>query len=195
MNIFLDLGAFKGSTVDAFFDKQFVENPQTYTLYCFEPQDFTKEFEQLNKDYGNVNYIKKAAWLYDGEVEFSFIPDSTVSSTIFKNNHYWEKGVKSKVECLDFCKWLEQFKNDYIILKLNIEGAEFDLLDKMIETGAIRKMNKLFVEWHDAKVIPPMTDRRKEIEKYCEGIGLLCKSWRRSNVKRTNLWKQKHRLI
>ena len=53
-----------------------------------------------------------------------------------KKLHFPETG---KVEAIDFSKWvLENFtEEDFIILKMDIEGSEYKVLPKMIEDGTI----------------------------------------------------------
>jgi hypothetical protein len=41
---------------------------------------------------------------------------------------------------------------DYVILKLDVEGAEYNILEKMIRDRTIRRINHLFIEWHWNKV-------------------------------------------
>ena len=38
---------------------------------------------------------------------------------------------------------------DYVILKVDIEGAEFDLLRHIISNGLLHLIDILAVEWHD----------------------------------------------
>lgn len=38
---------------------------------------------------------------------------------------------------------------DFVLVKLDIEGAEFAVLDDLIETGAISLINDLYVEFHE----------------------------------------------
>ena len=93
------------------------------------------------------------------------------------------KGKIRNIPCIDFTEWFSQFKaEDEIVLKMNIEGAEFDILEKMIETGELKKVKRLFVEWHDEKVEPNMRDRRIEIERYCRANGIYYVSWRRVGI-------------
>jgi hypothetical protein len=36
-----------------------------------------------------------------------------------------------------------------IIVKLDIEGAEYEVIESLLESGAINRINELFIEWHD----------------------------------------------
>ena len=54
------------------------------------------------------------------------------------------------MKCINFSEFLKQFNDDdYVILKLDVEGSEYDILDQLIETKLITKINELYVEFHD----------------------------------------------
>ena len=66
------------------------------------------------------------------------------------------------VECVAFSKWIKDNCNesDNIILKMDIEGSEYDIIEKMIKEGTIKYINKLFIEWHNTKLdMPNITER------------------------------------
>ena len=37
---------------------------------------------------------------------------------------------------------------DTVICKMDIEGAEFDVLEKIISKGGINRINTILIEWH-----------------------------------------------
>lgn len=39
-----------------------------------------------------------------------------------------------------------------IILKLDVEGAEYEILDKLIERGLMARVSRLYAEWHWHKI-------------------------------------------
>jgi len=41
---------------------------------------------------------------------------------------------------------------DYVVLKLDIEGAEYNVIPHLIDGGAIELITELFIEWHDFRV-------------------------------------------
>ena len=59
-----------------------------------------------------------------------------------------------EVECVDLDKWIKgNFnKTDFIVLKLDIEGAEYKVLPHMIKNGSIDYINHIFIEWHWNKI-------------------------------------------
>ena len=93
---------------------------------------------------------------------FNFIKDvKTFSKNLYEveklesEKLVFEKTTKPiKVPCVDFSKWiLDTFKiDDYIILKINIEGAEYPVLNKMIKDGSIKYIDKLIIAFHSHKI-------------------------------------------
>lgn len=46
--------------------------------------------------------------------------------------------------------------DDRVILKMDIEGGEYDLLEAMVQNGSIDRVSALYCEWHGTKLgIPP----------------------------------------
>ena len=71
------------------------------------------------------------------------------------------------VECIDFSEWVKNNfkKEDYIILKMDIEGAEFNVLPKMIANDTLSYVNKMIIEWHDWE-FPTLRNKKIEIQNY-----------------------------
>jgi FkbM family methyltransferase len=74
------------------------------------------------------------------------------SSSITETAH--KVGKESvEVPAQDFAVWLRNLKlndNDRLVLKIDIEGAEVDLLERMLSADFtdICRADKLFIEWH-----------------------------------------------
>ena len=51
------------------------------------------------------------------------------------------------VRCVDFIRENNIGKID--LMKINIEGAEYDLLDDLIETGTVKHIDNLLIQFHD----------------------------------------------
>jgi FkbM family methyltransferase len=56
-----------------------------------------------------------------------------------------------EVECIDLCEFIkERFnKEDHIVIKLDVEGAEYPILEKMIKENIIDYVNIFYVEFHN----------------------------------------------
>jgi FkbM family methyltransferase len=133
---------------------------------------------KFNFDMGlqGFQFEHKAVWTYDGEINFSqenhFKSESgspTIGASridgwasrlsfLHREEEYFEKPIL--VKCLDFSKYLhhicvenakvEGYENfDYeIYCKMDIEGAEYKVLRKMLEDGTAKFIKKLWVEFH-----------------------------------------------
>lgn len=109
-------------------------------LYGFDPGDDLVEGE-FQKGSTKVVLRRAAAWTHDGTVLFH--EDGSAS-------RLGEYGVE--VPCIDFSKWLQVLKlkgkADEIFVKMDIEGAEVQVLEKMISDGTDALVDELLVEWH-----------------------------------------------
>ncbi len=145
--IFVDLGANKGQSVDWFLEKY--PNAKEFEIHMFEPNKIL--WEGL-KDYKGILH-KEVAWIHDGFVAF-YYADLTAGSTLIEGKRtggvHYEK--PESLPCIDFGKWIRQFEDDYVMVKMNIEGAEYGLLGQMIRDGSISYINELYVQYHHGKI-------------------------------------------
>jgi hypothetical protein len=58
--------------------------------------------------------------------------------------------VNEIVKCFDFSKWLSTNfdSEDFIVLKMDIEGAEYEVLQKMFDDGSIEMIDRLYIDLH-----------------------------------------------
>jgi FkbM family methyltransferase len=146
MNYFIDLGAYKGGTIRAFHASS-LYRPCT-KIYAWECNP------QLEKvSYGpGVVVIRSAAWINNGHIDLYTSPKITQGSSvdITKTTGDLDKKRPAKVPCIDFPEWLscECKYSDHVILKMNIEGAEYAVLDRMLENETINIVDILIVRWH-----------------------------------------------
>lgn len=149
--IFIDCGVWTGDSVKAF--KKFDDSFEIYGFEC-EPR-LTDELKNLSKDI-DFHFINKAVWVNNESIKLYPGKGSlTQSSSLYKNKKkYIDRKNPVKVKAIDFSKWIiNNFsKQDYIICKMNIEGAEYQVLPKMLKDGSIDYINKLYMSWHYRKI-------------------------------------------
>lgn len=149
-----------------------------WVVYSFEANPITYNNIDKEK-YNHVNFINKAVWcencfrdlnteIWPGEVKrndlynikensvidlpigggcnimddnFNFI--HSAPENVFKKSH--------KVECFNFSDFIiKNFnKEDFIVVKLDIEGAEYPVLEKMIKDNTLSYINVMYIEWHN----------------------------------------------
>lgn len=84
---------------------------------------------------------------------------------------------------VNFSKWLQENLSDdyFVFVKMDIEGAEYDVIEHLISTGAIDKIDVLAVEWHAEKFPEPLRTKYLDIEKaikqYAKGHQLAVLDW------------------
>lgn len=145
--IFIDGGSHSGESIDKF--KEVFPEAEEYKIYCFEPNP--KYRDVLLKR--NVTLFQSAIWINDGEINF-YGTDAPgrkdVGCTVTEEKNDISHKNPITVPCIDFSSWIKDTfsKDDYIILKLDIEGAEYKVLDQMISSGAIEYIDYLYAEFH-----------------------------------------------
>lgn len=163
-HIYIDVGARSyGSSIGSWFLKKYPKQSQNFSIYAVEADDsFATDYANRK----NVKLLPFAAWVKneslvfganaenraaEGEIGMGRIQSRAASenssnllelpssSSTFKN-----------VQGFDFSEWLLRTVSvdDFVVLKMDIEGTEFDLLPRMLETGAICLVDELFLECH-----------------------------------------------
>jgi FkbM family methyltransferase len=68
----------------------------------------------------------------------------------FKGYEHLLKRDNIQVQCIDFSQFFKSKVNsgDIVILKLDCEGAEYQILNKMIQDDTLKMVNELYVEFH-----------------------------------------------
>ncbi len=110
--------------------------------------------------------IAAAAWTRNGTIEFGVGADSGLNATAMGEKTECGEWTQTLiVPCFDFSTWLETIGP--CVVKFDAEGAEYDILEKMITDGTDHLMEPLLVEWHDWKLgdEPAYRARRESILK------------------------------
>lgn len=170
--VFIDCGSHCGCSVRKF--RKLHKDSDEYEIYSFEcNKDLFKYFKDLG-----VTLITKAVWIENCVKKFYIGQDNQKrgSSLIQDKKTFIDEKIYREVLCIDFPQWIkDQFtKEDYVILKLNIEGAEYDILNKMVENGSIGVVKELFVDFH--------SNRMKNRQKYkVNGLNIKATRWNADN--------------
>jgi len=151
-NIFIDCGGNLGQSIDRFKRSEYYK--QDFCIHSFEPNPSLRD-KYLNRD--DISFHPQAIWVLDGEISF-YLDKSrrSLGSTLISSKHTRKIDKKKpiNVPCIDFSSWiLKNFDaSDYIILKMDIEGAEYDVLNKMIKDNSINYIKMAFIEFHYDKI-------------------------------------------
>ena len=105
-------------------------------LYGFDPHPDTAVGE-LRLGRTLIRTYRQAAGTRDGTVAYTA---RGLSSFV--------GGGADEVPCFDLAAWLEANTPAGCVLKLDVQGAEYALLEHLLATGADRLVLRLLVEWH-----------------------------------------------
>ena len=165
--IYIDCGVFTGNTIDPYYDD--------YVVYGFEPNP--NKFDKLVKKYEKATLYNKAVWVNDGKMGFHLTVRNE-SCSLFERKD--EKEIVT-VESINFNKWIKETFNedDYIIIKMDIEGAEYTVLNDMLDNGSMKYVNEIFIEFHN-RVFNPKPSRAVNnlLRKRISELGIEVKSWK-----------------
>ena len=167
--IYIDCGAWSGDSVLCF--KQYHND---YDIYAFEcSYQFEQELNELSSKHG-FTFINKAVWVNNGDVNlYPGIGEHTQSGSLcLSKKKYIDKKSPEVIKAIDFSQWvIDEFdKDDYIICKMNIEGAEYDILEKMLVDGSAQYINRFYIAWHNTKLENFSEKRHNKIKKQINSI-------------------------
>lgn len=169
--IFIDCGVREGDGIAAFLGDVNAGGGAYHR--CLKPRSDSHEFEFFgfeSPDYKfldltrlrfpNISFtlIEKLVWTFDGTVDFDSDGESCdcrlfeVSYTESQSpwRHPNPNAVVRQLPCIDLANYILQSfsRDDYLVLKLDIEGAEYAVLKRLIETGALLYFKELYIEYH-----------------------------------------------
>lgn len=136
------------------------------TVYAFEPDPYSfGRLVQAVADLDNVKPIHAAVGDSDGQVELYRSPDFdqrpddySIMSSVFASKANVSRDHYNVVDQVDLAAFVERLGRRVRLLKMDIEGAEVPVLEHLIATGAIEKVDTAFVETHETR-IPELAGR------------------------------------
>lgn len=136
------------------------------TVYSFEPNPYA--FNILKDKFGknnNIHLYNKGVWDRNTRMKLYFheysdqdeLMWSTGSSFLeYKGNVLKDKFVE--VDIIDLVEFIQKLNKKIFVLKIDIEGVECELLEKIIKAKLYKSIKYIFVETHDHK-IPELQER------------------------------------
>lgn len=175
--IFIDGGGNDGSSIELFIQQY--PGAHEFEIHSFEPHP--EMFKELSsKATESVKVYKLALSDKEGNADF-FLSKTTFGSTLNESKQTGGIGRNGKinVKTVDLSSFLvENFtQEDYIVLKLDIEGAEYPVLSKLINTGTIKYINKLYGEWHQHKLANIPIQQHNRLIEELRAFRLEMKPW------------------
>lgn len=175
--LFVDLGANIGQGY-TWFKKYFRSNNVYFELFEPNPHCVKKLLRLEDISCGRVKLHPVGVSFKSGSVEFYGTSDDeggslSVGGSIVKDhNSNWYRASSSssiRVDIIDLREYLEARSVNYelIVVKMDIEGAEVELLENMLDDGSIKYIDILYVEFHsqclDSRLRGEMRKREERI--------------------------------
>ena len=153
-SVVFDLGGYKGSWASDIFSKY------CCNIYVFEP--VRAFYEAIEKRFQHNKKIRTFSFGLSEENKNVMLKVDKDCSSIFRGSNEGELiALHSFKEFLG----IHQIRNIDLI-KINIEGAEYELLDSIIEEGLQARISNIQVQFHD--FVPYAEKRMKGIQKMLE---------------------------
>lgn len=135
------------------------------TVYAFEPDPYCFGIlEQTFANRSNVHLSNCAVGIENAKVElyrannFEEDPNKlSKSSSLYGSKGNIDNSSSVTVQQLDLVEFIKNLPS-VALLKVDVEGAEVPIIEKLLDTGVIDKIGSMFVETHERN-IPELADR------------------------------------
>ena len=132
----IDLGGYEGQWASDIYGRF------NCTVHIFEPVEHyaDKIKERFSRNH-KISVHPFALGGHDHELEIYVSGPS--SSVYLKGNK------KERITVIDVASWIEKANlMDIDVMKINIEGGEYELLDRIIETGIVERVRDIQIQFH-----------------------------------------------
>jgi hypothetical protein len=170
-----------------------------WKCYCFEANPITysmsiKKMKELIGVGHNIDYFNLAVTNKNTEIKIncaldsgsftnqgSNILDSPPDRDIVYGGVFNYNSDSFYVRGLIFSDFLKQTVNegDFVVIKMDIEGSEFDVMDSLIETGTFKLISQIYVEYHERffEDVEAYSEKKKSYERIFKEHNIAIKEW------------------
>jgi len=163
-----------------------------FALRGFEiQQDIRGFFDDIKRQFPgrDIDVMYSAVSDTDGVIEY-FEPETwgknyKGGTTIVANKRAMGKSydMPKTAPAINFSAWLQKefTSDDFLFVKMDIEGGEYDVIESLMDSKAIDLISVLAVEWHAEKFAEPQASRYRSIEakikQYGQGNRITVLDW------------------
>ena len=153
-SIVLDVGAYNGDW------SRGIGDLYNATIFAFEPDP--RNFKQLIKNTQNIPRFSSHEYGLGSTTETVQMTMELMGSTVTSDAKNLSKTPSANVEIRDiFEVWQTLGLERVGLMKINIEGGEFSLLERMIETDLVEHVDCYLIQFHEWH--PDAYRRRRQI--------------------------------
>jgi FkbM family methyltransferase len=172
MVIYIDLDAYRGETVQQYLRGEIFERGRECEIvHAFDLSAYPAEWQAVKNEFPGVSiaFHQKAAGIADGVSTFGEWPENPQAQTCYADCENYRGRPLKQVERIDFVGWLQRFvqPGNIVICKMDIEGAEYEIMEQLINTGVINKIQHLHIEFHNWLFPAEYELREKWIRAHC----------------------------
>lgn len=130
------------------------------TIIAFEPDPIA--FQKLSRSCGNkknITLLQKGVWdknavvpLYSHKESRGQETSFTVGSSIIADKKNVDKNKSQFIEVTDLVAFMQQQNKKIDLVKLDVEGAEIEILQLLIASGNWNLFDRMYVETHETKI-------------------------------------------
>lgn len=166
-SVIFDLGANIGDSARFFADPTFNcdlchelkgicnKDNTKWIMYSFEVNprynNILDNVTKIIQSYGHTHIVYKqsAAWIEDGNLTF-YLDSGDLGWGTSAHVEFAHSQTKVIAKAYDISKIIDQYSiDDYIVVKIDIEGTEFPLFEHFLREGTINKIDYVAIEFHD----------------------------------------------
>lgn len=138
MNTFLDCGYFEGHTTKRYLDSGLID--ESWDMFLFEPNP------DIEINILESKVVPMATWIKNGKVKFEISGRRDSASISNTTGHTDPKVIE--VKSLNFPKFVSLLPEGFVVCSMDIEGAEFEVLEAMLKDNSINRIGLLDIEFH-----------------------------------------------
>ncbi len=163
MKVMLDIGAHVGETLEVVLDPRWGFE----RIFCFEPAPQCWPALEALADQ-RVEVLRFGLW--DRNAALDLIDPGTIGASVFAAKGRTDEVCQVAVR--DAADWFRECisSDDEVIVKMNCEGAECEILDRLIDSREIDKISTLVVHF-DVSKVPGLEHREAQVRRRLDAVG------------------------
>ena len=128
---------------------------QNKKVYAFEPEPVAfVELKKIQAD--NLIIYNDAAWVKNEKIKFYRHKDweitkSHTSSSLIRAKKNVDDRNLIIVNAIDIVEFIEKL-NCRVLIKMDIEGAEYKIINKLLKSKSLNNVTKIYCEFHPNKI-------------------------------------------